>query len=675
MTKQAAKKRIAKLRQAINHHSYQYHVLDKPEISDAAWDSLKHELYQLEQVYPDLITPDSPTQRVSGQALDKFNKVRHRKRMLSLEDVFYLEEFKAWQERIQKLVPSEKLDYFAELKIDGFAIALVYKKGILVQGSTRGDSKVGEDVTLNLKTINSIPLKLEIHQKLPSDIAGKINALLNQGEIEIRGEIYMAQKVFAEINQQRKKQGLPLYANPRNTAAGSIRQLDPQVAASRQLDFLAYDLVTDLGQKTHQIKHQLIKALGFQVSLDQHCKNLDQAVKFWEEIKKKREKLPYQIDGIVVSVNNNRVFDKLGVVGKAPRGSVAFKFPAKEVTTIIEKIVVQVGRTGALTPVAYLKPVHLGGILITRATLHNADEIKRLDVRLGDTVIVQRAGDVIPDVVKVIKKLRTGREKKFNMPKTCPVCGGPVKRPQAEVVHRCVSKACRSIQKQQIVHFASRKGFGIEGLGPQIVNQLIDQGLIANAADLFSLSLGDLIPLEGFAEKAAQNLVKAIEQSKKISLAKFIFALGIRHVGEETSIALARYFGSLDKLAKTSLKELSRIEDVGEIVAKSIEQWFNNRKHHELIKRLINSGLEIKKLKPVKKKLLGSSFVLTGELDSLTREQAKTKIRQLGGDVPNSVSKNTDYLVLGQEPGSKYQKARKLGVKVIKEREFLSIIQ
>lgn len=675
MNKQQAKKRIAKLRQVINLHSYQYHVLDKSEVSDAIWDSLKHELYQLEQAYPELITSDSPTQRVGGKALDKFNKVRHKKRMLSLEDVFYLEEFKAWQERIQKLVPSQKLDYFAELKIDGFAASLIYKNGVLFKGATRGDGRIGEDVTLNLKTINSIPLKLEIHQKLSSNITDKINTLLNHGEIEIRGEVYMTKKVFEKINQERKKQNLPQYANPRNTAAGSIRQLDPKVAASRKLDFLAYDLVTDLGQKTHQEKHQIIKALGFKISLEQYASNLNEVIKFWDKVKQNRSKLYHQIDGLVVVVNNNRIFDKLGVVGKAPRGAIAFKFPAKEVTTVVEDIVVQVGRTGALTPVAHLKPVRLGGILVTRATLHNADEIKRLDVRIGDTVVVQRAGDVIPDVVRIIKKLRTGHEKRFKMPQMCPICGGLVKRPKGEVVHRCINKQCSSIQRQKITHFASRKGFEIEGLGPQIVNQLMDQGLIIDSADLFSLTQGDLVPLEHFAEKAAENLVKSINQSKKISFAKFIFALGIRHAGEETAIALANYFGSLEKMRKANLQELFKIEDIGPIVAKSIYQWFNDKKNKQFIDRLIKSGVEIERLKPAKKELRGIIFVLTGELDTLTREQAKTKIRQLGGDVSSSVSQKTNYLVAGHEPGSKYQKARKLGVKIIKEKEFLRIIK
>ena len=675
MDKQQIKQRIAKLKKLINYHRYLYHVLDKQEMSDASLDSLKHELNQLEQQYPDLISLDSPTQRIGGQALDKFKKIKHQKRMLSLNDVFSNEDLKAWQERIQKLVPSQKLKYFSELKIDGFAIALIYQDGVLIQGATRGDGQVGEEVTQNLKTIDSIPLKLEIHQKLSSKIIqDKVEKLLVKGRIEIRGEVYMSKKDFEKINQEREKKGLPLYANPRNTAAGSIRQLDPKIAAKRKLNFLAYGLITNLGQETHHQEHQILQSLGFKISQDKYCSDLKEVIGFWQEVNQKRKKLPYLIDGVVVGVDDNKVFDKLGIVGKAPRGAIALKFPAKETTTIIEDIVVQIGRTGALTPVAHLKPVRLGGILITRATLHNEDEIKRLDVRIGDTVIIQRAGDVIPDVVKVIKKLRTGQEKKFQMLKRCPACKGEVIRLKGEVVHRCANLKCGSIQRQQIIHFVSKKGFDIEGLGPKIINQLMDQGLISNPADIFSLIQGDLIPLERFADKSASNLIKAIEQSKKISLAKFIHALGIRHVGEETAIALAQYFGSLDKIRKASLKNLLQIEDIGEIVAQSIFEWFNRESNRDLIKKLLDNGIEIAKVKTVKKKLINQTFVLTGEMDKFTREQAKSKIRQLGGNVSSSVSQKTDFVVIGKNPGSKYNRARKLGVKIINEQEFLKII-
>jgi len=675
MNKQKAKKRIAKLKKVINHHRYLYHVLDKQEMSDAVLDSLKHELSKLEQQYSDLIALDSPTQRIGGQALDKFKKVKHHKRMLSLNDAFSNEDLEAWQERIQKLVPNQKLNYFAELKIDGFAIALIYQNGVLIQGATRGDGQIGEDVTQNLKTIDSIPLKLEIHQKLSSKaVQDRIEKLLTKGRIEIRGEVYMTKKDFEKINQEQEKKGLSPYANPRNTAAGSIRQLDPKIAADRRLNFLAYNLITNLGQRTHNQEHQILQSLGFKISQDQYCSELKDIIGFWKEINQKRKKLPYLIDGIVVSVDNNKIFNKLGIVGKAPRGSIALKFPAKETTTVIKDIVVQIGRTGALTPVAHLKPVRLAGILITRATLHNQDEIKRLDVRIGDTVIIQRAGDVIPDVVKVIKKLRTGKEKEFQMPKKCPVCRGPVIRAKGEVVHRCANLKCGSIQRQQIIHFVSKKGFDIEGLGPKIINQLMDQGLISNLSDIFSLSQGDLVPLERFSDKSADNLIKAIEQSKKITLAKFIHALGIRHVGEETAIALAQYFGKLDKIRKANLKKLLQVEDIGQIVAQSIFEWFNKEGNRELIKKLLDNGIEIEKVKTVKKKLIGQVFVLTGEMNRFNREQAKSKIRQLGGNVSGSVSKQTDFVVVGQNPGSKYNRAKKLGIKIISEKEFLEII-
>ncbi len=675
MTKKEAEKRIEKLRETINYHNYRYHVLDSPELSDAAFDSLKHELYKLEQDFPELITPDSPTQRVSGQPLDKFEKVRHRKPMLSLEDVFYKEELLSWQERIKKLV-SGKMDYFAEYKVDGFAVSLVYKNGLLKRGATRGDGKTGEDVTQNLKTIESIPLNLKIRDNLPSSaIEKKTKNLLERGEVEVRGEVYMASKAFERVNREREKKGLSLYANPRNTAAGSIRQLDPKIAASRQLNFLAYSIVSGLGQKTHQEDHQIAKALGFKVDQGKYCSNLEEVFKFWEEIKEKREKLAFQIDGVVVSVNNNNLFDKLGAVGKAPRGAIAFKFPAKEATTIIEGIFVQVGRTGALTPVAYLKPVRLGGTLITRATLHNEDEIKRLDVKIGDTVVIQRAGDVIPDVVRVIKKMRTGKEKKFKMPKKCPVCGSKVIRQKEEVVHYCANKNCGAQQKKQLAHFVSKKSFNIDGLGPQIIDQLMGEGLVSSPADIFSLKKGDLIPLERFAEKSADNLIEAIEKSKNISLPQFIYSLGIRHVGEETAINLASYFSSIENIKKANLEEILKAKDIGEVVAKNIFDWFKDKKNLELIKNLQQAGVQIKGGEKIKSgKLAGKTIVLTGELKEMSRDRAEKRIRQLGGDVSSSVSKNTDFVVVGKNPGSKHNRAKKLGVKIIKEKNFLRII-
>ncbi len=688
MNKLEAKKRIEKLKKEINRHRYLYHVLDSQEISDAALDSLKHELYKLEQEHPEFIMSDSPTQRVGGKPLEKFEKVSHKVPMLSIEDVFSEEELKAWQERIQKLVPAspaggsrEKPDYFTEMKIDGFAISLIYKNGIFAQGSTRGNGLIGENVTQNLKTIESMPLKLHIHGKLPNKKIEKIvKLLIEKGKIEIRGEVYMTKKAFERINKERKKQGFPLYANPRNTAAGSIRQLNPKLAASRDLNFLAYDLVTDLGQITHQEKHQTCRALGFKVDEGKYCKNLDEVMVFWKGVMKKREKLPFHIDGIVVGVNNNRIFEQLGSIGKSHRGMIAFKFPAKQATTVIEDIKVQIGRTGALTPVAHLRSVQLGGTTITRATLHNEDEIKRLGVKIGDTVIIQRAGDVIPDVVQVLTRLRTGKEKRFRMPKKCPVCGSRVVRPKGEVVHRCGSSRCGTIQKKGIHHFISKKAFDVVGLGPKIINQLMDEGLISGPADIFELKEGDLVPLERFADKSAENLIKALEESKKINFNRFIYSLGIRHVGEESAINLANHFGNLKNLKKAEIDELIRVKDTGDVVAKSIYSWFRNKRNLKLLKKLDRVGIKI--ISPPRqargkqaKKLQAKTFVLTGELESLTRDEAKERIRELGGDISSSVSKNTDWVVAGEDPGSKFDKARKLGIKILSEKQFLKMVK
>ena len=677
MDKKQVKKRIEKLKKEINHHRYLYHVLDHQEISDAALDSLKHELYKLEQEHPEFITSDSPTQRVGGKPLGKFEKVRHKVPMLSIEDVFGEEELEAWQERMQKLVPSEKLDYFSEMKIDGFAISLIYKNGVFVEGSTRGNGIIGENVTQNLKTIESIPLNLFIHGKMPNKNTEKnTRRLIEKGKIEIRGEVYMSKKAFEKVNKQREKQGLSLYANPRNTAAGSIRQLDPKLAAFRDLNFLAYDLVTDLGQTTHQEAHQITKVLGFKVDEGKYCKDLKAIADFYKQVKKKREKLLFQIDGLVVSVNNNKVFEKLGSVGKSHRGMIASKFPAKQATTVIEDIKVQVGRTGALTPVAYLEPIQLGGTTISRATLHNEDEIKRLGVKIGDTVIVQRAGDVIPDVVQVLLRLRTNKEKGFRMPRKCPICGSPVIRPEGEVIHRCSNLRCGTVQKKSLHHFVSKKAFDIVGLGPKIINQLMDEGLISKPADLFELKEGDLMPLERFAEKSAENLVEAMEDSKKIPLFRFIYALGIRHVGEESAINLANHFKNLKNLKKAEIDDLLKVKDIGEVVAKSIYNWLKNKRNLKLLEKLDKVGVRIQYPKKLlTKKLQAKTFVLTGELESLTRDEAKEKIRELGGDISSSVSKNTGWVVAGKEPGSKQDKAKKLGVKIIKEKQFLKMIK
>jgi DNA ligase (NAD+) len=658
MTKEQAKQRIEKLKKVISHHRYLYHVLNRQEISDAALDSLKHELYQLEQNFPEFITPDSPTQRVAGGPLEGFIKVKHEVPMLSIEDVFSEKELLDWENYLKRLQPSlYPFEYFAELKIDGFAITLIYEAGILKCGATRGDGRVGEDVTQNLKTIESIPLKLRECQYLASSLK----------RIEIRGEVYMAKKAFEKVNQERKKKGEPLYANPRNLAAGSIRQLDPKLAASRPLEFLAYDLVTDLGQKTHPEEHQILKALGFKT--DSHakiCQNLKEVIGLWRKIAKKRAILPHLIDGVVVIVNDNNLFDKLGVVGKSPRGMRAFKFSPKQATTILKDIKLQVGRTGAITPVAYLKPVEVGGVTVSRATLHNEEEIKRLGVKIGDTVIVGRAGDVIPEVIKVLPKLRTGQEKKFQMPKVCPVCGRKLIKPVGEVVWRCENKDCAARRREFLYHFTSKKAFAIEGLGPKIIDQLMDENLISRAPDIFELKEGDLLPLERFGVRSAQNLVEAIQKSKKITLARFIYSLGIRHTGEETAIDLARYFGSIDKLKKASREELEKIPDIGEKVSESIYNWFQQEINQKLIDDFLKARVEILPPEIVGKKLQGFTFVITGTLESMSRTEAEKEIRLQGGHPTNSVSKQTDYLIVGREPGSsKLERAKELRVKTI----------
>lgn len=677
MTKKGAKERIEKLKKVINKARHTYHVLDKSMMSDDALDSLKHELFELEQKYPEFITPDSPTQRIGGKPLEEFKKVKHSLPMLSIEDVFSEKEIRDWQDYLQRLELSQKFDYFAELKIDGFAITLIYENGTFSCGATRGDGKTGEDVTQNLKTIESIPLKLEIYEKLPNQkIEKNIKELIQKGEVEIRGEVYMERKAFEKLNKELKKREERTYSNPRNLAAGSIRQLNPKLAASRPLNFLAYDIVTDLGQRKHSEEHQVLPALGFKADKGKECRNLNEVIDLWEEISKKREKFPFEIDGIVVSINDNSTFKKLGVVGKSPRGVRAFKFSPKQATTIIKDIKLQVGRTGAVTPVAVLKPVEVGGVTISRATLHNEDEIKRLGVKVGDTVIIGRAGDVIPDIISVLPELRTGKEKEFHHPKKCPICGTKLIKSGGEVVWRCPNPNCFARQRRYFNHFISKAAFDIEGLGPKIVDRLIDEGLISDPADLFKLKEGDIVPLERFAEKSAENLIDAIQSRKKITLSRFIYALGIRNVGAETAQDLAEKFSSLEQLEKASLTDLEKIRDIGPVVAKSIYIFFKKEKNLKFIKKLEKVGIEIiLEEKPKYQPLKGKTFVLTGTLETMPRNETKEKIRFLGGDVSESVSKKTTFVVVGKEPGSKFGKAKELKVKTINEREFLEMIK
>lgn len=688
MQKSEALERIKKLRHEIQHHRYVYHVLNRQEISDAALDSLKRELSQLERDYPDLITKDSPTQRVAGKALARFKKFRHKIPMLSLNDAFSEEEFKEWETRIKKLLhPSRNdIEYFAELKIDGLAVSLVYENGVLKTASTRGDGTTGEDVTENVKTIESIPLSLhnpEDHKK-EREVAQCIKKFPNAGRIanhiphliEIRGEIYMTKRVFETINREQKRKGLPEFANPRNVAAGSIRQLDPKITASRQLAFLAYDIAGETALLTHEEEHALAMLLGFRTAREARvCKNRNEVMRFWQYALRMREKLPFLIDGIVIQINHGKLFDRLGVAGKAPRGALAFKFPAEETTTIVRDIIIQAGRTGVLTPVALLAPVEIGGVTVSRATLHNTDEIERLGVRVGDTVIVGRAGDVIPDVRRVLKKLRPKNAKKFRMPKH--FCGQPVIRREGEAAHKIPHpEKCELVARERFYHFVSKHAFDIQGLGPKIVDKLIDEKLVQDPADLFLLKEGDIKPLERFAEKSAENLIRAIQEKKEIELPRFLYALGILHAGEETAHDLAEHFGTLAAFMRAEEEGLDAIPNIGGIVAKSIYEWLKNKENTKFVEKLLNAGVRATpaKTKAKKGRLSGLTFVLTGGLKSLTRDEAKEKIRHLGGEVNETVSKNTDYVVAGIDPGSKYDKAKKLGVKTINEKDFLKIL-
>lgn len=652
MDKIAAKRRIEKLKKEINHHRYLYHVLDKQEISDAALDSLKHELAHLEEEFPAFITADSPTQRVGGEPLAKFKKVAHQQRMLSLNDAFSFQEMQDWEKRLVKL-GNEKPEYYVEVKMDGLAVSLSYENGVLVRGATRGNGKIGEDVTQNIKTIEAVPLRIS-----------------EKGKVEVRGEVYMTKKNFEALNKKSEKK----FANPRNVSAGSIRQLDSKVAAARKLDFMAYDLVTDLGLKTHQELHKKMEKLGFKSNkLNLYCKNLQAVEKYYQKFSKLKDRQAYWTDGLVINVNQLDLYKKLGVVGKAPRGAMAYKYAGEEATTMVEDIQVQIGRTGALTPVAHLQPVQVAGTTVSRATLHNEDEIERLDVRVGDTVVIQKAGDIIPDILRVLKKMRPKNSRKFNFPKKCPACGAEVMRRKGEAAHICTNQNCFAQEKVKLYHFVSKKAFDIEGLGPKIIDQLLAEGLISSPVDIFELKKGDLEPLDRFAEKAADNLIEAIQQAKEVSLSRLIYALGIRHVGEETAIDLANYFTTIKNLRKASLEKLDSLHEMGEVMAKSVYQYFQEEKNIKLVDGLLKY-LKIINPEPRTKKLEGKVFVLTGTLEGMTRDEAKDRIRMAGGSISSSVSKNTDYLVAGEKAGSKLIKAQKLGVKILKEIEFSSII-
>lgn len=659
--------RYEKLKKAIDRYRYAEHVLDRHLISPAALDSLKHELTLLEEEYPSIITSDSPSQRVAGKPLPAFKKVKHEVPQWSFNDCFNEEELLSFEERVLRILrgsdsSSKRPTYTAELKIDGLKVVLTYEKGVLAVAATRGDGIVGEDVTLNVKTIESVPLRLK------KDI-----------DIIVEGEIWMNKEGLKELNRARAKAGEPLFANPRNAAAGSIRQLDPKVAASRKLDSYIYDVArSEAGIPDTQTEElAFLRDLGFKVNAHYaHCKSISEVSAFWREWKKKADKQSYLIDGIVIKVDEKRSQEILGYTGKAPRFAIAYKFPAEQTTTVLEDIVMQVGRTGIITPVAVLRPVSVAGSTVSRATLHNEDEIKRLDVRIGDTVIMQKAGDVIPDIVGVVKELRPREAKSFRFPRRVAACGGDgrIERVSGEAAWRCVNKKSLAQLKRKLYHFAGKHAFDIEHLGPKNIDLLMEHNLIANFDDIFTLKVGDLASLPRFAEKSAENLIKAIDARRAISLPRFLVSLSIPNVGEETAEDLAGYFGTLERIENASEEELVGIYGIGEIVGRSVFAWFREHENKELVKRLLRHVHVRKTEKTGKLPLAGLSFVFTGTL-SIPRDDAKKKIKALGGDVNSSVSKNTSYCVAGENPGSKYDEAKKLGVKIIDESGFANILE
>ncbi|OHA88716.1 MAG: hypothetical protein A2653_00235 [Candidatus Zambryskibacteria bacterium RIFCSPHIGHO2_01_FULL_43_25] len=667
-------KRAAKLRETVERHRRLYHEKDAPEISDEAYDSLVRELEAIENKYPSLKLGDTPTERVGGEPSTAFDKIRHKVRQWSFDNVFDAGEFKDWEEKIKRIIAKDRdiskinLEYCVEHKIDGLKIVLNYKKGRFVQGATRGDGVIGENVTENLKTIRDIPLSLS-----------------QSVDLIVVGEVWLSKKEFGRINQEKKQAGEALFANPRNAAAGSIRQLDPKITAGRKLSNFAYDIdlldSRDLPismPKTQEEELKLLSLLGFNVNkAHKICRSADEVISYYKQWLPKREGYEYGMDGLAVKVNSRDIQEYLGYTAKAPRFAVAFKFPAEQVTTKIKDIVLQVGRTGVLTPVAILEPVVVAGSTVSRATLHNEDEINRLDTRIGDTVVIQKAGDVIPDIVMVLTDFRTGKEKKFVFPKKVPECGGDgsIERIPGQAAHRCVYPDSSVQQKRRLVHFASKKALNIDGLGGKTIELFMEKNLISSFDDIFTLKKGDMMVLPGFGEKSADNLLKSIENAKEVSLPRFIFSLSIGQVGEETARDLGVHFKTLEKLKNASTEGLESVEGIGPVVARSVFDWFRNSQNINLLEKLLKY-IEIEKIsQPAGSgKLKGRIFVLTGALNSVSRDLAKEKLESLGAKVSSSVSKATDYVVVGKDPGSKYEKAKELGVSVLNEEEFVELI-
>jgi len=665
------KRKAEKLREEIRHHDYRYYVLNQPEISDKEYDDLVKKLKQLEKQYPQLITPDSPTQRVGEKPLIGFKTVKHRVAMLSLDNTYSSEEIEEWDKRVHKGLPGGKTEYVVELKIDGVGVSLTYEKGVFLVGATRGDGVTGDDITQNLKTIKSIPLRFLTtgSSQLP-DV------------IEVRGEVFMEKADFEKLNAEKKKKDEALFANPRNAAAGSLKLLDSQLTAGRKLNCFIHSFGTLEGgkvYKTHWEFLQSAKRLGLRVNPEiKLCKNINEVISYCENWDNKRGRLGYEIDGMVIKVNSLAQQKRLGYTMKSPRWAIAYKFPAQQATTTLKNIILQVGRTGVITPVAMLEPVECGGVTISRATLHNFDEIRRLDVRIGDRVIVERAGEVIPKIVKVVESVRKGRREIFKVPEKCPECGGRItKEKEEEVAYRCINPSCPAQLERGLVHFASRNAMDIEGFGESVVEQVVKNGLVKDFAGIYSLGKENLLRLELFAEKRAQNLLDAIEKSKERPLARLLFALGIRHVGEKAAETLAEEFGSIDALMEAKEEELERIPEVGPALAGSVREFFRQKEIRILIEKLKKAGLKLEqeRVKKGPQILTGKTFVFTGELKGYSRPEAEKLVKNLGGKASSSVSEQTSYVVVGESAGSKYGKAKAFGVPILSEEEFEKLIK
>lgn len=663
---EALKKRIEKLREEIEYHNYRYYVLDQPEISDAQYDRLLRELEKLEEEFPELRSPNSPTQRVGAPPLEAFEIVRHTLPMLSLANAFDENEARDFDKRVKKFLgSSEEITYVVEPKLDGLAVELVYERGHLVVGSTRGDGVNGENITQNLRTIKTLPLQL-VRKEIPAP-----------ERLEVRGEVIIRVEKFKELNRKREEMGDSPFANPRNAAAGSVRQLDSKITRERPLEIYCYGIGEVAGKtfKTHWEILQAFPKWGLRTNPHiRRCRNIDEVLEYYHEMNENRENLPYEIDGIVIKVDRLDLQTRLGEISRSPRWALAFKFAPKQETTKILDIIVQVGRTGALTPVAVMEPVRVGGVEVSRATLHNQDEIDRLDVKIGDTVIIQRAGDVIPEVVQVITSKRKGTEKTFRMPSKCPVCGSEVVR--EEVIYRCIGLDCPAQLKGRIKHFASKRAMDIDGLGVKLIEQLVDKGLVKDVADLYYIKKDELIALERMADKSAQNIIDAIEKSKTKPLGKFLFALGILHVGETTAEDLAGHFPRLTDFFQLSEEDLMKVQGIGPEVSASVVQFFKDKKNRESIERLKKVGIKLIEPKAKEKgKLSGKTFLFTGTLKSMGRDEARNLVESMGGITASSVSKKADFVVVGEDPGSKLDKARELGIKVLSEEEFKKMIQ